>query len=432
MKNMLPSQRPERGGTSRGQGYWEQMEKEGKTRPRRRVTDSQYSVGDVSVDSEHITRWNVPKDLSEDGPRVLPKTPPPLEPKQQRRVVASSLRTPTSPVDKLLPGSWRWSPQKGSEDDFSVTKLGGVLQRDNGDNDKGSPSGGGGPPEPCLGTAAKTAPNGKQPLSHEMLRARSKARRLQRQSLKESGDYLGVQGVNPHTGEPDALSPTDSSAASIISHQETVHSVMSTWRDMWKHNRHHKPKGPPGHDEHVRGNDAALSRSQKGKQKVRDLGKAVRWKRREWSSLQEPALSPIAQSVKSASPSSREYSFCLSPLFRRLLIMVIEKGDRLMLNVRLWLFSNHQMWLLGSRCWVSLLLMPNLSQQKHLAITRLRTRRPAPLPPAAHPLRQSSEHLVGRAWQIRPLVFRSLKEVDLALTTRPYKRARRLTANPRR
>ncbi|KAL7821034.1 hypothetical protein V8C26DRAFT_349665 [Trichoderma gracile] len=310
MKNMLPSQRPERGGTSRGQGYWEQMEKEGKVRPRRRVTDSQYSVGDVSVDSEHITRWNVPKDLSDDRPRVMPKTPPPQELKRQRRVVVSSgLGSPSSPVGKL-PGTWSWGAHKGSEDDFSVTQLGGVLQRDNRDGERGGASAVGMPPEPSSpDTSVQAAAKGKQPLSHEVLRARSKARRLQRQSLKESGDYLGVQGVNPHTGEPDALSPTDSSAASIVSHQETVHSVVSTWRDIWKHNRHHRPKGSPGHDEHVRGGNRTLSRSQKGKQKVRDLGKAVRWRRREWSSLQEPDLSPIAQSVKSASPSSREFSY---------------------------------------------------------------------------------------------------------------------------
>ncbi|KAL6881434.1 hypothetical protein J3F83DRAFT_765615 [Trichoderma novae-zelandiae] len=311
VKNMLPSQRPERGGTGRGQGYWEQMEKEGKTRPRRRVTDSQYSVGDVSVDSSHITRWNVPKDLSEDRPRVLPKTPPP-EQKQQRRVASSALKSPSSPIGKLLPGSWNWSPQKGSEDEFSVTKLGGVLQRDNGGDESGGPSRGRMPAElSSLGTGASTAAaKGKQPLSHDVLRARVKARRRQRQSLKESGDYLGVQGVNPHTGEPDAMSPTDSSATSIISHQETVHSVMSTWRDIWKHNRHHRPRGSPGHDEPIGNSDINLSRSQKGKQRVRDLGKAVRWKRRvgEWSSLQEPDLSPIAQSLKSASPSSRRPS----------------------------------------------------------------------------------------------------------------------------
>ena len=175
-----------------------------------------------------------------------------------------------------------------------------------------------------LATGAETAAKGKQPVSHDELRARLKARRLQRQSLKESGDYLGVQGVNPHTGEPDALSPTDSSAASIVSHQETVHSVMSTWRDIWKHNRHHRPRGSPGQDERVKDGDVSLSRSHKGKQKVKDLGKAVRWKRRagQWSSLQEPDLSPIAQSLKSASPSSRELLYICAIGFHLLILDV--------------------------------------------------------------------------------------------------------------
>lgn len=39
-------------------------------------------------------------------------------------------------------------------------------------------------------------------------------KRRQRRSLKESGDYLGVQGVNPRTGEMDVLTPSSSSASS--------------------------------------------------------------------------------------------------------------------------------------------------------------------------------------------------------------------------
>ncbi len=37
--------------------------------------------------------------------------------------------------------------------------------------------------------------------------------RRRRQSLKESGDFLGVQGVNPETGEMDVLTPTTSSGS---------------------------------------------------------------------------------------------------------------------------------------------------------------------------------------------------------------------------
>ncbi|UKZ73603.1 hypothetical protein TrVFT333_001251 [Trichoderma virens FT-333] len=123
MKNMFPSQRPERGGTNRGQGYWEQMENEGKTRPRRRMPDSQYSVRDVSADSSHIARWNVPRELSEDQPSGLP------QPTQQQQPAVPANSEASSPPNEILPDqSWSWSPHNGSEDQISVTKLGGFYR----------------------------------------------------------------------------------------------------------------------------------------------------------------------------------------------------------------------------------------------------------------------------------------------------------------
>ncbi|KAH0532232.1 hypothetical protein TsFJ059_000954 [Trichoderma semiorbis] len=126
MKNMFPSQRPERGGTSREQGYWEQMDQQGRTRPRRRMTDSQYSVGDVSVDSSHITRWNVPKDVSRDQPSDLPEQP--------LSVVPATSKPSSPPKDVLPDRSWSWSPHNGSDDQISVTK--GLQQKGNSLSDK--------------------------------------------------------------------------------------------------------------------------------------------------------------------------------------------------------------------------------------------------------------------------------------------------------
>jgi hypothetical protein len=155
-----------------------------------------------------------------------------------------------------------------------------------------------------LSMDSETTTHKKQLQRRDVLRAR-KARRRQRQSLRESGDFLGVQGVNPHTGELDVMSPTDdSSPLSTRSHQETVHSVMSTLRDKWENSRHHRTRDSQSKDKHIEGNDTKLPGLQKEKKRARGLGKAVRWKRRvgEWSSLQEPDLSPI-----SASPNSRKY-----------------------------------------------------------------------------------------------------------------------------
>ncbi|KAL7921635.1 hypothetical protein ACQKWADRAFT_321234 [Trichoderma austrokoningii] len=274
-KIMLPSRRPERGGTSREQGYWEQMEVEGRVRPRRRLTDSQYSMGDVSVDSSHIARWNVPKDIpkEEQQPSELPR---------EQRVI--SAKPPDAKQKNRR--SWSWSPLKGSDDQISV-----ALPSDGWNGNNNNLTG-------ASSMDSETAAHSTQLQRRDALKAR-KARRRQRQSLRESGDFLGVQGVNPHTGELDVMSPTDdSSPISTRSHQETVHAVMSTLRDKWKHSRHHHRT----RDFSSQGKGSIKQQERKG---ARGLGKAVRWKRRvgEWSSLQEPDLSPISASPNSRRPS---------------------------------------------------------------------------------------------------------------------------------
>ncbi|KAL5089908.1 hypothetical protein Trisim1_005025 [Trichoderma cf. simile WF8] len=292
VKNMFPSQRPERGGTSREQGYWEQMDQQGNTsRPRRRMTDSQYSVGDVSVDSSHITRWNVPRDVSQDQSHGLPEQP--------LSVVPATPKPPSPPKDVLPDRSWSWSPHNGSEEQISVTKVGGVLQRNYDQSNDARRS--------SLGIPTGTAAEKKQPLQQDLLqRARSKARRRERQSLRESGDYLGVQGVNPHTGELDIVSPTVSSAESSADHHETPRRILRTWRDVLKS---HKSRDSPSRDNTgIMDEDHKIAKSLRGKKKVRELNKAVRWMRRGQSSLQEPDLSPIAQSLRSVSLSSRRPS----------------------------------------------------------------------------------------------------------------------------
>ena len=48
----------------------------------------------------------------------------------------------------------------------------------------------------------------------DSLSRREKDLRRQRRGLKESGDYLGVQGVNPETGKLDVVTPTTATTAS--------------------------------------------------------------------------------------------------------------------------------------------------------------------------------------------------------------------------
>lgn len=293
VKNMFPSQRPERGGTSREQGYWEQMDQQGNTRPRRRMTDSQYSVGDVSGDSSYITRWNVPRDVSQDQSHDLPEQP--------LSVVPATSKPSSPPKDAIPDRSWSWSPHNGSEEQISVTKVGGVLQSNYDQSNDARRS--------SLGIQTGTEAERKQPLNKDLLRARSKARQRERRSLRESGDYLGVQGVNPHTGELDIVSPTVSSAESSADHHETPRRILRTWHNVLKS---HKSRDSPSRDNTgIEGEDHRIARSLRGKKKMRELNKAVRWMRRGQSSLQEPDLSPIAQSLRSVSLSSRGSSLFL-------------------------------------------------------------------------------------------------------------------------
>lgn len=114
-------------------------------------------------------------------------------------------------------------------------------------------------------------------------------KRRQRRSLKESGDYLGVQGINPTTGEMDVLTPSSSSAAttssSLLSKREAYERARCALRAekmrKWEMDKD------------------ALKRERRRK---------VRWTRRVegWRSVLEPELSPIAGSSPATSSPERE------------------------------------------------------------------------------------------------------------------------------
>lgn len=67
-----------------------------------------------------------------------------------------------------------------------------------------------------------------------------KERRKQRRLLRESGDYLGVQGVNPQTGELDVVTPTPSNSSHstrsleakqrLLDVEKRAHAVRATYQ----------------------------------------------------------------------------------------------------------------------------------------------------------------------------------------------------------
>lgn len=108
-------------------------------------------------------------------------------------------------------------------------------------------------------------------LSPEIPLRRKKEVHRQRQDLKLSGDYLGVQGINPETGQLDVLTPTTGSKSTISSAASGVQVSVA---------------------------QESINKYKQGKDELRRQQSLVRWRKDngQWSSVAEPMLSPIVQS----------------------------------------------------------------------------------------------------------------------------------------
>lgn len=149
--------------------------------------------------------------------------------------------------------------------------------------------------------------------------ADKKARREHRRSLRESEDYLGVQGANPRSGYWDISSGTSSSGPSQLS-DETKRKLDEEARNIEEQKRKY--------EEAKAKHQAELSRVQslrdqqkqeKEKRKSMELKMKQRrhgkWKLSEdgWRSVAEPELSPIVQSVV-GSPARGQFKEQMSQL----------------------------------------------------------------------------------------------------------------------
>ncbi|KAK2041558.1 hypothetical protein LZ31DRAFT_472226 [Colletotrichum somersetense] len=132
---------------------------------------------------------------------------------------------------------------------------------------------------------------------------------LERRTLKESGDYLGVTGINPTTGELDVLTPSTtsfSSASLAIDQKLDSHKKRKTKTTNTR-------RGAAVLTEEVTQKlqqleEQRFSRKDQEKEAIRQAQRNVRWQRhrQQWSSAKEPILSPIAQSIKSISTRESE------------------------------------------------------------------------------------------------------------------------------
>lgn len=138
-----------------------------------------------------------------------------------------------------------------------------------------------------------------QTRTQHLFELKKEARRL-RQSLKESGDFLGVQGVNPETGEMDVLTPTSSSNSTMpLNLSPRLGGLAQRVKDSRQAYREakeqHKTELQRAQSRRER---EKLEKFEREKEAIRSEQQKVKWRKEagQWSSVAEPNLSPIAQS----------------------------------------------------------------------------------------------------------------------------------------
>ena len=133
-----------------------------------------------------------------------------------------------------------------------------------------------------------------------------KARRTQRRSLRESGDFLGVQGANPRTGYWDVSTGTSSSDPSQLSEQ-TKQRLDQEAKEVEEQKRK-LAEAQLKHQLELQGLKALkdqriVEKAKKAEQKKLEIRarrmRHGKWRHSEngWSSVAEPNLSPIVQSL---------------------------------------------------------------------------------------------------------------------------------------
>ncbi|KAI0111887.1 hypothetical protein F4814DRAFT_370346 [Daldinia grandis] len=259
---ILPSHRPEQGGTRRTD--W--------------TGDTDNAVG---ASRNELTGWNLAK---EKFPAHHTSTSGPEEP-SHRRV-------------------WSWSPQKGD------SRFVENLPRDRSRGRDQAPEVSDHEPQPPRKSEALTRTE-----IHELLQSKEESRR-NRRGLKESGDWLGVQGADPYSGQFSVLTPTDT-----VSSETTGTSTRTKLAGLAR-----KKKAARLEYEQLRlleeqekdkarldREQAKLNKIERVKEELRRQHQFAKWSqhKRNWSSAAEPNLSPIAQSLDSVALGSSETSSLL-------------------------------------------------------------------------------------------------------------------------
>ena len=289
VRNIFPKEKPERGGTIRERGYWEKLDMDRPKdawRPRRRVTDSfAKSRHSDTEDSDRLIRWNTAKDIPQKQPNIS---------KRSKRAVSAS-------VSFTLPRNhdrkFSWVPHMSEDSQFSAVPEGTsqVVGRSSDEIEVFSDS-------PSV--AADRRPS----RIRRAIEAKKEVHR-QRRDLKESGDYLGPQGINPETGRLDIDTPSSSDRSSMY---QSENDKIRELREAIKKARGIALEAARNKERELKRLFVAkekerMERKQQEKQALGKMHHGLKWQRhtKQWSSAQEPGLSPIAQSHRSGISSSK-------------------------------------------------------------------------------------------------------------------------------
>jgi len=288
LTKFLPSHRPERGGTLRGQGFWEQQQP-GHPTPDQRPGLRHKHGSDSIVSSGWNPAIPLPRRTQTTTDR-RPKRPSPLRVESQ-----PTGNRPESPTPHLQ--------REGRGDRQQDRKVTGANKDAHKAVEAVTSTVSHPPHDPEASTEATIQ---RHATSFD---AKREARRLRR-SLKESRDFLGVQGINPHTGIMDVLTPTSSSPTDrgmmSAPEPEGYAESMSDFRAAY-HRAARTRDAEEASLERLRKEQERLDKVQRKKDLTRALQQRVKWRKdtNQWSSVAEPDLSPIADaSTKSRTPRS--------------------------------------------------------------------------------------------------------------------------------
>ncbi|CZR62453.1 uncharacterized protein PAC_12350 [Phialocephala subalpina] len=156
----------------------------------------------------------------------------------------------------------------------------------------------------------------KEVVTSQQIYEEKRARREQRRSLRESGDFLGVQGANPRTGTWDINGSTSSEPSEM---SEEIRRLLAKGRELADKRRQYEEAHRLQQIELQRvqalRDEKKKARTEKRERELR-LRRRGKWQLSDngWKSVVEPDLSPIAQSLEGTpTPKSEPVSLAETP-----------------------------------------------------------------------------------------------------------------------